>query len=66
MAISYNPLWKLLIDRGMTKTQLREKACLSTSTLAKLAKGETVTTAVIERICVNLGCQPGDIMEIKE
>ena len=66
MAICYNPLWKLLIDRGMTKTQLRECAGFSTATLAKLSKGETVTTEVIEKICTALKVSPGYIMEIEE
>ena len=50
MAISYNKLWKLLIDKGMTKTQLREKANISTVTLAKLGKNETVSMDVLLRI----------------
>ena len=63
MALSYNKLWKLLIDRNMTKTDLRMSAGFGTSTLAKLSKGETVTTEIIDRICAALDVQPGDIME---
>ena len=51
MAISYNNLWKLLIDRGMTKTDLRIKAGLTTSAIAQLGKNEYVSLKVIEKIC---------------
>lgn len=64
MPIDYKPLWKLLIDHNMTKTQLREKTGISTSTLAKLSKGEPVAMEVVEKICIALDCQPGDIMEV--
>ena len=64
MAISYNRLWKLLIDKGMTKTQLREKANISTVTLAKLGKNETVSMDILLRICKELGCNFDDIVEI--
>lgn len=47
MALSYNKLWKLLIDKGMTKTQMRLKADISTTTLAKLGKNETVSMEVL-------------------
>ena len=48
---SYKKLWKLLIDRDMTKTQLREAAKISSSSLAKLGKDENVTTSVLAKIC---------------
>ena len=64
MAISYNRLWKLLIDRGMTKTQLRERANISTVTLAKLGKNETVSMDILLRICKELDCEFGEIVEI--
>lgn len=64
MAISYNKLWKLLIDKGMTKTQLREKASISTVTLAKLGKNETVSMDILLRICKELGCGFEEIVEI--
>jgi DNA-binding Xre family transcriptional regulator len=67
MGISYNPLFKLLIDRGMKKTDLCEKVGLSLGTVAKFSKGETVDGKIIARLCEYLDCQPGDIMEyIKE
>ena len=50
MEISYNKLWKLLIDKGMNKTDLRTKAHLSSGTMAKLGKNENVTTDILVRI----------------
>lgn len=66
MKLCYNGLWKLLIDRGMTRTQMRLAAGISSSTLAKLTKGESVTTAVLVRICAALKCNLQDIAELKE
>lgn len=64
MAISYNKLWKLLIDKGMTKTQMRLQADISTTTLAKLGKNETVSLDVLLKICKLLDCNVGDIMDV--
>ena len=64
MPVSYNKLWKLLIDKNMNKTDLRTAAGISTGTLAKLGKNESVTTAVLARICRALECDIGDIMEV--
>ncbi len=61
--ISYNKLWKLLIDKNLTKKQLSEAACLSSSTMSKLKKGENLTTDVLCRICKTLECDFKDIME---
>lgn len=63
MAANYNKLWKLLIDKGMTKTDLRIKADMSTSTLAKMSKNENVSMEVILRICEVLDCNVGDIVD---
>ena len=60
---SFNKLWKLLIDRGMSKTEFRIAAGLSTATLAAMGKGTGLTPRVLARICETLHCQPGDIME---
>ena len=65
MALTYNKLWKLLIDKGMNKTDLREATGLGQATIAKLSKGENVTTDVLERICKALDCEIADIVEIK-
>ena len=64
MKTSYKKLWKLLIDRDMTKTQLREAAKISSSSLAKLGKDENVTTCVLANICGVLDCDVSDIMEM--
>lgn len=64
MALSYNKLWKLLIDKGMTKTEMRIKADISTTTLAKMGKNETVSMDVLLRICKALKCNISDVMEI--
>lgn len=64
MALSYNKLWKLLIDKGMTKTEMRLKADISTTTLAKMGKNETVSMEVLLRICKVLKCDISDIMKI--
>ena len=63
-AISYDKLWKLLIDKKMNRTDLKEKSEISTASLAKLGKNENLTTAVLLKICTTLNCDIGDIMEI--
>ena len=65
MEISYNKLWKLLIDKGMNKTGLRTKAHLSSGTMAKLGKNENVTTDILVRICAVLECDLADIMDLQ-
>ena len=62
MRISYNKLWKKLIDMNMNKSDLREKAGISTSSIAKLGKGENITTDVLIKICEALDCTLEDIM----
>lgn len=64
MAASYKKLWKLLIDKDMKKKDLRALTGLSSSTIAKMAKNETVSTDVLVKICAVLKCDVGDIMEI--
>lgn len=64
MSISYNKLWKQLIDKNMTKTDLRMQADIGTSTLAKLGKNEQVSLDVLLRICQVLNCDISEIMEI--
>ena len=64
MDVSYNKLWKLLIDKGMNKKELREQAGISTGTIAKLGKNENVTTDVLVKICRALVCDISDIVEI--
>lgn len=64
MAASYKKLWKLLIDRDMKKKDLRMLTGISSSTIAKMTKNETVSTDVLIKICSALNCDVGDIMEI--
>lgn len=64
MAVSYNKLWKLLIDKQMNKSDLREAAHMSPNSLAKLGKNETVSLDILMRICKVLECDIGDIMEV--
>ena len=64
MAISYNKLWKQLIDKNMTKTDLWLKADIGTATLAKLGKNEQVSMDVLLRICNVLNCNISDIMDV--
>ena len=63
MYLSYNKLWKLLIDRNMNKKHLRELTGLSSSSIAKLTKGQNVSTDVLVRICKALNCDLQDIVE---
>lgn len=66
MAISYNKLWKLLIDKDMKRMELRRAAGISTNAMAKLGKNENVNTRVLDKICHVLNCQVADIMEITD
>lgn len=62
--ISYDPLWKTLVDKKMNKVDLQKKTQLSSATIAKLTKGESVTLDVIGRICEALECPIYDVVEI--
>lgn len=68
MAISYNGLWKLLIDKGMKKMDLveNENIGISSSTLAKMSRGETVSMGILERICMELYCDFGDLIHYEK
>jgi len=67
MRISYNKLWKLLIDKEMNKNDLKAKAGISGASIAKLGKGANITTDVLLKICEALDCKLEDILEtIKE
>ena len=65
MSRSYNKLWHILIDRNMTKTQLREAANITTNAMANLGKNESVPVETLEKICVVLGCTIDDIMDFE-
>ena len=64
MAISYNKLWKLLIDKNLNKTKLRTEAGISSNAMAKLGKNESVQVEVLVKICCHLNCTIDDILEI--
>jgi putative transcriptional regulator len=66
VSISYNKLWKLLIDNHMKKKDLKEVANISAGTMAKIGKNETVSLDVLIKICKVLQCDIGDIMEVTE
>lgn len=63
MAFSYNKLWKLLIDKNMNKTALRDTIGITPSTLARLSKNQNVTMDVLGKICKELNCNVEDIVE---
>lgn len=64
MAYSYNRLWKLLIDKKINKTTLRQKAGITSNAMAKLGKDQPVNVEVLAKICRVLDCTVDDIMEI--
>lgn len=66
MKISYNGLWKMLIDKNMQKKDLIDKVGLSSTTIAKMGKGEKVSLDVIERICSHLDCNIGDVISFEK
>jgi len=66
MAMNYNKLWKLLIDRNMMKKDLIQKAGISTNAMAKMGKGGDVSTQVLRKICAALECKIEDIVEISD
>ena len=63
MAVSYNKLWKLLVDKKMSKADLRRAADLAPNTMTKLRRNEEVTLTVLSKICATLEADIGDIME---
>ena len=66
MTFNYNKLWKLLIDKSMTKTQMRLQAGISTNILAKMGKGEPVAMDSLAKIATTLNCGLDDIVEIEK
>jgi len=63
MAISYNKLWKLLVDKKMSKADLRKAAGIAPNTMTRLRRDKEVTLSVLNRICVALDVNIGDVME---
>ena len=66
MIVSYNGLWKKLIDRNMYKKDLAAELNISSATMAKMGKGESVSMDVLERICSYMDCDIGDIMSFEK
>lgn len=64
MKISYKKLWHLLIDRGLNKQDLRQMTGISTASIAKLGKGDNITTDILVKICEALNCDITEIMEL--
>lgn len=63
MAVCYNNLWKTLIDKGMSKTDLRRAVGMSPGTLARLSKNESVGVTTLDKICGVLNCKMSDVLE---
>lgn len=66
MILSYNGLWKTLIDKKMQKKDLIDAISISSTTIAKMGKGEKVSLDVLERICDYFGCNIGDIVSFEK
>ncbi|MCM1026841.1 MAG: helix-turn-helix transcriptional regulator [Clostridium sp.] len=66
MSVCYDKLWKILIDRKMNRTDLKDVAGISFNVLAKMGKGETVSLESLHKICKTLDCNIGDIMEFAD
>ena len=65
MSVSYKKLWKLLIDKDMNKTDLRNATGISSFTIARMTRGEDGSTAILKRGCMVMKCDSGDIVECK-
>ena len=66
MAVCYDNLWKLLIDKKLKRTDLKELCGISSNVLAKLGKNEPISMESLEKICASLGCRIEDVMEFVE
>lgn len=66
MPVCYDKLWKLLIDKKMKRTDLKNMAGISFNVLAKMGRGETVSLESLYKICISLDCNIGDIMEFSD
>lgn len=63
MAVSYNKLWKMMIDKNLSKTELTHLAGITTNAMAKLGKNKDVKVTVLEKLCTSLDCKLDDIVE---
>ena len=66
MAVSYNGLWKMLIDKNMYKKDLAARLNISSATMAKMGKGENVSMEVLQKICEYMDCNVGDIISFEK
>lgn len=66
MPFKYTKLWKLALDKGLNKTQLRDELCISNDCLAKLSKNKNVSLKTLDKICRYFNCDIGDIIEYVE
>ena len=66
MSVSYNNLWKLLIDKKINKSELRKNVKISSSTMAKMTNEEMVAMSILEKICAELECNIGDIVQFTD
>ena len=64
MAITYNKLWKLLIDKSMTKTDLKNITGMNSATLANMGKNKFISLRMVDKICKELDCQIEDVVEL--
>lgn len=66
MSVSYDKLWKLLIDKKMNRTELKNAAGISFNVLAKMGKGEVVSMESMLKVCKALNCDIADVMELEK
>jgi putative transcriptional regulator len=65
MSFTYKPLWKLLIEKDLNKTALKEATGISAATLAKMGKDEYISMEILDKLCTHFSVQPNDIIEWK-
>lgn len=66
MAFTYKPLWRLLLENDLKKTEIKEQLGLSSATIAKMGKDEYVSMEVLDKICAHFNIQPNEVIEWKE
>lgn len=66
MGFSYKPLWRILLEQDLTKTEMREQVNISPATLAKMGKDEYVSMEILDKICAHFKVQPSEIIEWRE
>lgn len=66
MSFSYKPLWRLLLEKDLNKTEMREKLGISPATLAKMGKDEYISMEILDKVCTHFEVQPNQVIEWKE